>query len=296
MAPAKKPPIEALVARLEQAAPLDGPAEAVARQVRSAVPKGPVKDALSGTWLGHALHPALTDVVIGAWLSAGFLDVAGGRDSRTAARRLTAVGILAALPTAASGLNDWADTTPADPGVRRVGAVHAVANVGALALHAASYMARRGGRRGRGAALGLGGLALMTGAAQLGGHLSFAQGVGVNQTTFDERPAEWTDAGPATAVDRPGSVTCVRAGRVDVAIVNDAGRLLGLQDRCNHRGGALHEGELRDGCLVCPLHASAFRLADGSVERGPAAYPQPSFEVRVQGERLQVRSRSPAGG
>ena len=296
MAAAKKPLTDALIERLAHAAPLDGPAEAVAREVRSAVPKGPVKDALSGTWLGHPLHPGLTDVVIGAWLSAGFLDLAGGRESRTAARRLTAVGILAALPTAASGLNDWADTTPADPRVRRVGAVHAVANVGALVLHAASYAARRRGRRGRGAALGLGGLALMTGAAQLGGHLSFALGVGVDRTTFDERAGEWTDAGPAAAADRPGSVTCVRAGQVDVAVVNDSGRLLGLQDRCNHRGGALHEGELRDGSLVCPLHASAFRLADGSVARGPAAYPQPSFEVRVQGERLQIRARPSAGG
>jgi nitrite reductase/ring-hydroxylating ferredoxin subunit len=78
---------------------------------------------------------------------------------------------------------------------------------------------------------------------------------------------------------------------VGVALVNEGGRLHGLEDRCNHRGGALHEGELRDGCLVCPLHGSAFRVEDGSVERGPAAYPQPAFEVRVQGDRVQVRAR-----
>lgn len=295
MATAKKPLAHALVERLEQAAPLDAPAEAVAKQVRSAIPKGPVKDALSGTYLGHALHPLLTDAVIGSWLSATILDLVGGGESQTAARRLTAAGILASLPTAASGLNDWADTTPADPGVRRVGAVHAVANIAALGLYGASYAARRGGRRVRGAALGLGGLALLGASGHLGGHLSYSQGVGVDETTFDQRPTDWTDAGPAAGVDRPGAITCARVGGIDVAIVNDAGRLHALQDRCNHRGGALHEGELRDGCLVCPLHGSAFRIADGSVERGPAAYPQPAFEVRAEGDRLQVRASAPAG-
>ncbi|MEA2305142.1 MAG: hypothetical protein QOH43_2422 [Solirubrobacteraceae bacterium] len=287
----RRPLPTALVERLEEASPLDGPAEAVATQVRGTIPKGPVKDALSGTWLGHALHPLLTDAVIGSWLSAGILDLVGGRDSGTAARRLTAVGIVASLPTAASGLNDWADTTPADDGVRRVGAVHGALNVAALGLYTASYAARRAGNRGRGAALGLTGLALLGVSGHLGGHLSYAQGVGVDETTFDRRPSDWTDAGPADAVANPGSVTCVTVDGVGVALVNDGGQLHGLEDRCNHRGGALHEGELRDGCLVCPLHGSAFRIDDGSVERGPAAYPQPAFEVRVQGDRVQVRAR-----
>jgi nitrite reductase/ring-hydroxylating ferredoxin subunit/uncharacterized membrane protein len=286
----RRPLPTALVERLERTEPLDGPAEAVATQVRGTIPKGPVKDALSGTWLGHALHPLLTDAVIGSWLSAGILDLVGGGDSDTAARRLTAVGIVASLPTAASGLNDWADTTPADDGVRRVGAVHGALNVAALGLYTASYAARRAGRRGRGAVLGLTGLALLGVSGHLGGHLSYAQGVGVDETTFDPRPTDWTDAGPADALASPGSVTCVTVGGVGVALVNDGGRLHGLEDRCNHRGGALHEGELRDGCLVCPRHGSAFRLGDGSVERGPAAYPQPAFEVRVQGDRLHVRA------
>jgi predicted membrane protein DUF2231 len=140
---ATRPRLHYLAERVGVAAFLDGPAEAVAGWVRGAVPRGPVKDTLSGTPLGHALHPLLTDLPIGTWTSAALLDLVGGRAARPASRRLIAAGLLAAVPTAASGLNDWADTTPADDGVRRIGAVHAVANVAALGLRVASLAARR---------------------------------------------------------------------------------------------------------------------------------------------------------
>jgi nitrite reductase/ring-hydroxylating ferredoxin subunit len=68
------------------------------------------------------------------------------------------------------------------------------------------------------------------------------------------------------------------------------GRVHALADRCAHRGGALHEGELAGDCVECPLHGSLFRLEDGSVERGPSAYPQPVYDVRVQGGRIAVRA------
>ena len=60
------------------------------------------------------------------------------------------------------------------------------------------------------------------------------------------------------------------------------GAVYALSDRCSHRGGPLHEGELRDGCVTCPLHGSVFKLEDGSVVQGPAAYPQPRWETRVR--------------
>src|SRR5919199_6704 len=164
---AAKPRLHQLAERVGAAASLDGPAEAVAKWVRGAVPRGPVKDTLSGTPLGHALHPFLTDFPIGTWTSSLLLDVFGGREARPASRKLIAAGVLASLPTAATGLNDWADTTPASDNVRRVGAVHAIANVTALGLYAASLAARRAGNHGRGVALGLLGM----GALGVGGHL-----------------------------------------------------------------------------------------------------------------------------
>src|SRR3954452_6018059 len=119
-------PAEATKARpvaraIEGAAALDAPAKALAKGVRGVLSPGPVKDALSGTWLGHALHPLLTDTVIGTWTSASLLDVLGGDGSDKAARRLVGLGIVFAGPTVVTGLSDWADTEVGDAGVRRAG-------------------------------------------------------------------------------------------------------------------------------------------------------------------------------
>ncbi|MDQ4023993.1 MAG: hypothetical protein M3217_00660 [Actinomycetota bacterium] len=74
-----QPRLYALAERVGAIDGLDDPAEAVARKVRRLLDPGPVKDAISGAWLGHALHPLLTDIPIGTWSSAAILDLVGGR-------------------------------------------------------------------------------------------------------------------------------------------------------------------------------------------------------------------------
>jgi uncharacterized membrane protein len=160
---------------------LDAPAKAIAKQIRNLLPDGGgVKDVLSGTWIGHALHPLLTDVPIGTWTSATLLDLFGGRASRPAAQRLIGVGLAAAAPTAWTGWSDWADTEPDDDEVRRIGIVHALVNGGAIALYGASFAARRRGAHTTGVLLGLAGAGAMGAGGWLGGDLAFARGVGVN--------------------------------------------------------------------------------------------------------------------
>jgi nitrite reductase/ring-hydroxylating ferredoxin subunit/uncharacterized membrane protein len=286
---ATRPRLHHLAERVGAAAALDGPAEAVAGWVRGIVPKGPIKDTLSGTPLGHALHPLLTDLPIGTWTSASLLDLVGGRAARPASSRLIAAGLLAAVPTAASGLNDWADTTPADDSVRRVGAVHAVANVAALGLYAASLAARRGDRHGRGVALGLAGIGALTVGGHLGGHLSYAKAVGVDRTAFESGPDEWTEVYDDAALPE-GELRAAEVGGQAVVLARVGGQVHALGDTCAHRGGALSDGELVGGCVECPLHGSRFRLDDGGVERGPSAYPQPVYDVRVANGRIALRA------
>ncbi|MGH9130960.1 MAG: Rieske 2Fe-2S domain-containing protein [Acidimicrobiales bacterium] len=247
----------------------------------------PVKNALSGTWLGHQLHPMLSDVPIGAWLAAGMLDLTGGAWGTRAARRLVGLGVLAALPTAAAGISDWSETYGSE---QRVGLVHGLGNLAATGLQSASYLARRRGRRGTAVTLSVGALGIMTAAGYLGGHLSFNRGVGVNHTAFEEAVAEWTDVAALAelASDKPVRVV---AGGVPVVLVRQGGeQVYALSATCVHAGGPLDEGEVVDGCLRCPWHASAFRLSDGKVMRGPAPIDQPAWEVRVEGERVQVRT------
>ena len=145
-------PLNALVARLESVEALDGLGRTAGRTVRGLIPDGAPKDVLSGAWLGHALHPIMTDIPIGAWTSSVLLDWTGGEDSRSASDRLILTGVLAAGATVATGWSDWADAEQRDPAVRRSGLVHAAANATATALMIGSYLARKRGARGRGQA------------------------------------------------------------------------------------------------------------------------------------------------
>lgn len=274
--------------RVEAEKTLDPVANKVADAVSKVLPAGPVKDLLSGTWLGHSLHPLLTDVPIGAWTSASVLDVTGGDGSRAAARRLVGIGILASLPTAASGLSDFSDTYGPE---RRVGIAHAGLNTVALGLFSGSYLARRRGADGAGRALGLAGMAVASLGAYLGGHLSLDMGIGVDHTAYEAGPGEWTPVlDDAELVE--GEARMVESEGASVMIARHGGRVCALADRCSHLGGPLHEGRIENGTVTCPWHGSVFALDDGRVVRGPARSPQPAFDARVADGRIEVRRRS----
>ena len=277
-------PVEA-VERLESAEVLEKPAQVLSGLIGKVVPSGPLKDLLSGTVLGHPVHPMLVAVPMGAWVSASVLDLVGGRSSRDAARKLVAFGALAALPTAATGASDWSDTLGAE---RRVGLVHAVGNYAALGAYGLSYLARRRGRHTRGAVLALGGAGLMAAAGYLGGHLAYAYGVGVDTTAFQGAPEDWTEVARDEDV-REGRAHTVDVGGVPVLLTRVQDRVVAIFDRCTHRGGPLHEGRIDGDCVECPWHGSRFRLMDGQVERGPAQLPQPRLEVRITDGRVYLR-------
>lgn len=280
-------PLEPLVREIERAEPLDQVAKAVGKKVRSTVPHGPVKDGLSGTWLGHAVHPMLTDVVIGSFTSASILDLVAPRSAR-ASERLIAVGLAAYLPTAATGINDWADTEIVDDGIRRAGLVHASCNALGAALYTASLSARRRGARGRGALLGLAGMTVMMAGGYLGGHLSLSKGVGPDQTVFDPGPSEWTAAAEAGAVHE-GEPKRVVVNDTPVLLTRSAQGVFAIHDRCSHRGCSLSEGTLEGDEIVCACHGSRFDRRDGSLRGGPATAAQPAFETRERDGQVEIR-------
>ena len=275
--------------RLERARRLDPVADRVADVVSAVLPAGPVKDALHGRPLGHPLHPMLVALPIGLWSGATLLDLTAGDDARDAARRLVGAGVLAVVPTAAAGLADWSELG-AFRRPKRVGLVHAAANALTATAYAASWLARRRGDHRRGRDLALLGTAGLAVGGYLGGHLAYAEGVGVNRNADAQvTPRDWTDAAALADVqDVPVRVTV--KGQPVVLVPGPEGvRAMGAT--CSHYGGPLDEGAVEDDCLVCPWHGSRFRLDDGSVARGPATAPQRSYDVRVEGDRLQVRAR-----
>lgn len=281
-------PARPLIDALENASILDVPAKTIAKRVREWLSAEKLKDAISGTWLGHPAHPPMTDLVIGSFLSASLLDVLAPRAGARAAQRLITVGIAAAAPTAVTGFSDWADTELSDEGVRRVGLVHAQANVSALLLYCASLVARRRGARVRGTVLALAGAGVLGGSGYLGGHMAYVRGVGVNQTAFDPGPEEWTAIG-AGADLTDGQPHAAEAGDTPVLLVRHDGRVYAIHDRCEHRGCLLSDGDLEGHVITCSCHGSRFDIRDGTLLRGPATASQPALDVREANGRIEVR-------
>lgn len=279
-----------LSASLGQIKALDRAASPLAKAVKAAVPHGPMKDLLSGTWLGHPLHPLLTDVPIGAFLSSATLDLVGGPGAAPAADTLIGVGLLAAIPTAAAGVADWSDTYG---GEQRVGLIHAAANLVGLAFYAASLVARRRGGRPEGQVLALAGLASMAAGGYLGGYLAYSRGVGVNNAFYQHPPEEWTPVLAETDLT-DGQPIRVHTGEATVLLCRARGQIYAIGSRCSHAGGPLEEGRVDETkCTVeCPWHQSVFDLASGAVIHGPATMPQASYDTRVNDQKIEIRSRN----
>jgi uncharacterized membrane protein len=181
------------IEQLNDVTGLDSLVAVIDDRVPASLRSGTLREALSGAPIGHALHPMLTDLPIGARTSATLLDLRGRGRWRGASATLTAIGLVAAAPTVASGLVEW-EETPHDQ--RRVTAVHAAANSVASGWYLLSVVAKLAGRdrSGRRAAVA-GALALGVG-GYLGGHLSLGRGVGVGNRAGGGSPSTGLPAAP----------------------------------------------------------------------------------------------------
>lgn len=277
-----------------ESAPLDDFAErlqmTVSRAFESQGERGEAwANFLNGTWLGHPLHPVLTDLPIGFWNSSVALDMLemlGARRMGAGADATLTLGLAAALAAAAAGLADYQHVSGE---AKRVGATHAILNSAATALFGASLLLRRRGNRGGGKLLSLAGVGVATYSAYLGGNLVYKQRIGTNHAPR-ELPGAWAVA--CAERDLPeGTPTRCEAGDVPAMVVREGGEVFALADVCAHLGGPLSEGEIRDGCVRCPWHGSTFELADGRVVRGPSAFNQPAFETRLQSGYVELRGK-----
>ena len=257
-----------------------------------------LKDALHGTTvLGHPLHPALTDVPIGAWtvgVIADWIFVATGRLPAAAGDVALGIGVAAALLSAASGLTDFHDTSGHE---RRTAIVHGLTMITVVVVECVSL-----GLRIWGAAdlhllavvLATAGYLLALSGAYVGGHLTFGIGTSINHNAFFEGPADFVRVGNRT--DFPeGEMKRVVAAGLPVVILRRNGLLRAMGAVCAHAGGPLEEGRLLEGGEVveCPWHYSRFRFDDARVVGGPATFDQPPLIVRERGGIVEVKLAHP---
>jgi 3-phenylpropionate/trans-cinnamate dioxygenase ferredoxin component len=88
----------------------------------------------------------------------------------------------------------------------------------------------------------------------------------------------------------PGAMRLVEWEDLEIAVVNCAGDVLAIEDRCSHDDGPLVEGELdQDTCTVeCPRHGSRFDLRTGRPLTLPAYQPVDTFPVSVENGMIRV--------
>ena len=273
------------VAPLENAKALDAVAKPVRAVVTRVLGNRTLADVLHGVPLGHPLHPVIAQGALGTLVSASILDALPG--PRVSSRVLIGVGLGLAAPAVASGYADWSQGHEQQ---QRVGLVHSASNAVGVACYVGSLLSR--GTRGR--VLSFAGLGAVGLGGFLGGHMSYRQSQGANHVEDVPHLVEpgWHDLCAVDDIPAEGSAAeQVLAGAVPVSLMvaRSGGVVRVLASRCSHLSGPLFQGEVADGCVTCPWHASVFDLSDGSVVHGPATSPQPAFQTRMVAGRLQVQ-------
>jgi nitrite reductase/ring-hydroxylating ferredoxin subunit/uncharacterized membrane protein len=252
----------------------------------------PIRNVLHGSFMGHPLHATITDVPTGAWTTAFVFDTAeivfGKKDLGPGADAAIAVGLAGASVASVSGWADWKHTKGS---TQRTGLIHGLLNGAATGFYLSSWILRKLGARGLGQVFSTIGFGLTIAGAYLGGELVFDRLVGVSRADVPDEPEEFT---PIASVDdlQENVPYSFEVNEVPVVVVKSRGDFYALSDVCAHLGRPLSGGEVHDGCITCPAHGSTFKLENGAVVTGPAAYSQPTFDVRINEGYIEIRRRA----
>jgi nitrite reductase/ring-hydroxylating ferredoxin subunit/uncharacterized membrane protein len=250
-----------------------------------------VQDLLNGSYLGHSLHPVVVDVVIGGATAAVLLQVLtwlGVADLRVAILWILGLTWLAGLSAILTGLTDFKDTATGDE--RHVVGLHGLINIIATALFIAAFVSLLGEADLLAGVLLLLAYLIVGVGGFIGGHVVFKYGYMVNHNAFSGGKKAKEFAAVLPAADLPDATpTKVMLGTTALVVVRRGDLVWALKETCSHAGGPLAQGTLEGNTIVCPWHASAFRLSDGAVRHGPAATRQVAYRARISGDQVEVQ-------
>jgi nitrite reductase/ring-hydroxylating ferredoxin subunit/uncharacterized membrane protein len=249
-----------------------------------------LKNQAHGTAVGHPVHPAATDIPVGAWLVTLVLDIVWlatnqSSGTATASNVVLIVGLVGAVLSILTGTTDWNDTYGKE---RRVGIAHGLVNTLATLVYVVALILRLTGNQFSGCIVSTVGLLILLLGAYLGGELVFGKGTQVNHTAWQEGPEDFVAVADAGAV-ADGSLMRAQATGMPVLLVRLNGTIYTIAATCTHAGGPLDEGTLEGDVVTCPWHGSQFCVRDGEVRNGPATFPQARFETRVREGKVEVR-------
>lgn len=85
-----------------------------------------------------------------------------------------------------------------------------------------------------------------------------------------------------------GAAKQVEVNGKTIALFNLDGYYYAIDNTCTHRGGPLAEGFIEGESLTCPWHGAQFNIKTGDVVGPPAAKSVAKYNVRVQGDDVEV--------
>jgi nitrite reductase/ring-hydroxylating ferredoxin subunit len=250
-----------------------------------------LQDFLNGAWLGHSLHPVVVDVVVGGSTVALLLQLLawlGVADLRTAIVWTVALTWLAGVSAVVTGLTDFKDTASGNE--RNLVGLHGLINIVATAGLIAAFVALLAGADGAAGWLIVVAFGILSVGAFIGGHVVFKYGYMVNRNAFARGKAAKEFTAVLAVADLPEETpTQAMLGTTALVVVRRGDVVFALKESCSHAGGPLSKGHLDGDTIVCPWHASAFRLRDGAVRHGPAATRQVAYRARISDGQVEVQ-------
>lgn len=73
-----------------------------------------------------------------------------------------------------------------------------------------------------------------------------------------------------------------------VILVNSKDRIFAVRNLCSHAYETLECGRVRSGWISCPVHGARFDLETGKPLNPPAMLPIETYEVRIEGDTIEV--------
>jgi 3-phenylpropionate/trans-cinnamate dioxygenase ferredoxin subunit len=89
----------------------------------------------------------------------------------------------------------------------------------------------------------------------------------------------------------PGERIVVELGRDFVVVFNIEGVFHAIEDMCSHEEYELSDGTLDGYALECPKHGAHFDIRTGEQLSPPAMRPIKVYDVRVEGDDIQIARR-----
>ncbi len=90
----------------------------------------------------------------------------------------------------------------------------------------------------------------------------------------------------------PSQMKEVEVDGQKVIIVNIDSKYYAIGSICTHEGGPLADGTLSGYEVECPWHGSKFDVRTGEVTNPPANEPEPSYEIKVDGNQILIKKQA----